>query len=589
MDRLSSLSLLALLLFAPPAYAGTVSGEVVGFPDGAPLAGVTVFARDPQGAAATSVTGADGTFVIEGVDPGIVRVRATPPESMNRIGAYAGDVSAFCAAATFDLESEGEVPGVVIELPVGGVVQGVLRDEEGVATPGSVRAQGVDTLNQSLSRATTADGSGAFAIAGLASWVDAQGSVVPGAYRLSAQLDGEPSFYWPGTWDLADAEPVPAVRGETTPMDLDRPVGARLLDGVVQDPQGLPVLGAEVAVLAGGFGVVWSTSTDAAGAWSSPEVPGADLRVRVRADGFAESWLGLETTGAGPLEAATFGGGADHVLSPMRLLTARALSLQVRAGEDVDASALLTLRRPEGTTLRSVVLSIASSQSAVEGLPPGDLVGLLSVSGWRPVELDIPQETTAADVSLAPQREAVAVVWDRATGLPVRGAEVRAHDPETTEALVSGRTDGEGRVTLDDVGPAAVFLSASWEPFCPADPARVTVWSGGARSEMDAATVPGDSAAEVRFAMPPDADSDAMDDVWELFWGLDPTRNDGSLDSDADGVTNLEEYRSHGDPRAVGGTKGCSQSGSDPTSPASALLVLALVLVPGVVGRGAGR
>ena len=43
--------------------------------------------------------------------------------------------------------------------------------------------------------------------------------------------------------------------------------------------------------------------------------------------------------------------------------------------------------------------------------------------------------------------------------------------------------------------------------------------------------------------LPVDTDGDGMPDEWELKYGLDPKNpNDGALDSDGDGYTNIEEY-----------------------------------------------
>ncbi|MEA2100953.1 MAG: PKD domain-containing protein [Thermodesulfobacteriota bacterium] len=45
-----------------------------------------------------------------------------------------------------------------------------------------------------------------------------------------------------------------------------------------------------------------------------------------------------------------------------------------------------------------------------------------------------------------------------------------------------------------------------------------------------------------------DNDSDGMPDAWEVEHGLDPAVDDASLDSDNDGISNLEEYISQSDP-----------------------------------------
>ncbi|MEE2830024.1 MAG: hypothetical protein VX498_12610, partial [Myxococcota bacterium] len=59
---------------------------------------------------------------------------------------------------------------------------------------------------------------------------------------------------------------------------------------------------------------------------------------------------------------------------------------------------------------------------------------------------------------------------------------------------------------------------------------------------------------------------DAMDDVWELAWGLDPSRNDGGEDPDLDGRSNRQEYRDRSDPLDRSPDPGCAArlGGADP-------------------------
>jgi len=45
-----------------------------------------------------------------------------------------------------------------------------------------------------------------------------------------------------------------------------------------------------------------------------------------------------------------------------------------------------------------------------------------------------------------------------------------------------------------------------------------------------------------------DWDGDGIPDDWEIARGLNPSLNDASLDEDADGLTNLQEYYRHTDP-----------------------------------------
>ncbi|MGA1873038.1 MAG: hypothetical protein ACMUHY_05140 [Thermoplasmatota archaeon] len=48
-----------------------------------------------------------------------------------------------------------------------------------------------------------------------------------------------------------------------------------------------------------------------------------------------------------------------------------------------------------------------------------------------------------------------------------------------------------------------------------------------------------------------DLDHDGMDDDWEVFYGLDNTTNDASLDLDDDGMTNIEEFLAYTDPQNI--------------------------------------
>ena len=45
-----------------------------------------------------------------------------------------------------------------------------------------------------------------------------------------------------------------------------------------------------------------------------------------------------------------------------------------------------------------------------------------------------------------------------------------------------------------------------------------------------------------------DGDGDGMSDIWEWIHGIDPFGNDAALDSDADGLTNLDEFNNNTNP-----------------------------------------
>jgi len=65
------------------------------------------------------------------------------------------------------------------------------------------------------------------------------------------------------------------------------------------------------------------------------------------------------------------------------------------------------------------------------------------------------------------------------------------------------------------------------------------------RQELDALNVP----SSIIFSVGDDIDNDGMPDDWELANGLDPTNiNDGALDADEDGLTNLDEFNAGSNP-----------------------------------------
>jgi len=581
--RLVLCGLLVGALTGGPAHAGTVSGQVLAFPGGEGLPGVQVLARDPQGASAAAVTDADGRYVIDDVDSGDVRIQARPPDTMNRLGAYAGDVSAFCAADTHRLDDA--VDGVQIELPQGGAIAGVLADADGAPAAGLVTAVGVDTLNVGLTRRAEASLDGSYSVLGLASWISGAGEVLPGAYRVSAALDGEPAFYSPGVWGAEDADLVPAVREQETSLDLVRPAGARLT-GRVSGPGGEPVPAATIAVVASGFGVVWTGVTDGDGEWAADDVPGHGLAVRVRVPGFAEVWSG---GGWGRTGVTTYAGGGDWDTGTLVPAAARSVEIVLAGSSDAyTGGATLTLQGD--APLRTEMVSFVDGAASVEGLPPIELSAVIGIEGWLDTSVSMAQGVLAISASPEPAVTTFVVVSDRTEDRTLRGALVEAVEPETGAVIGAGRTDGEGNAVIRELPQTDVLLRASWQPFCPGDRALVTVWSGNARSAPFASAERTGLPTSVRFALPPDGDADGMDDVWELLFGLDVRRNDGGSDPDGDGASSLDEYLTYGDPLVrEGQTFSCSQGGTDPTCAAVASSLLLLLVLGGVVRRDAGR
>ena len=565
MDRLPALALTAALAAPGLVHGATVRGEVVSYPDGAPLAGVQVLVRDPQGRSAAAWTEADGTFEVLEVEPGLVRVQAVPRDGVNRIGAYYGDVSAFCAAPTTRLAVDDVLDGVRIELPEGGVIAGTV---EGVSDGSIVTAEGADTLNLSVRR-TSAVEQGTFSVQGLSSWVDADGAVLPGAYRVSAVGPTGGRFWYPGTWDREAAELVPAVRGETTDVSFARPPGS-VLAACFVGPDGAPWPGAAYTVRAseGSF----AGTTDGDGCLLHVDLPGLTFALTVDSDGLARTTFDALPPGdAGDLvvdpEAALLLDGVEQIGLATPGAGTAALRFDVVDGRvgrlpagdwDVLAPPAPTLtQRPD----RVPVTLVAGDEVSIEVVPP-----------------------PAGTVEVA--------VLRRTDSFGLRGARVEAVEPDTGVVLGLGTT-AEGRVRLTGLPLTPLLLRASWEPFCPADPQLVPTWSGPARAEPLAAALtplPDESVGGplLTLPLPPDRDHDAMDDVWELLHGLPIDWHDAAADPDGDGVDNLGEYQAHTDPLDGSASSGCSQSGATPTCPARPHALI-LALCGGLIVRGRRR
>lgn len=546
--------LLIALLLAAPAGAAEVSGTVVGYLDDQRLGGVTVQVSDAIGGAFQTQTDAQGEYRMQGLDAGRLRVKAIPDQDTNRLPSWWPSAYGFCQADAVVLEADGAAV-VDFGLPWGGRVLGEVRDADGMLLVASVQASGLDFYNGTLVRRGDAP-DGAFELSGLDS-ITIDGVPVDGHYRVQAQPEGGAPWYWPGTWDRDEAGPFPAARGEVRSLDFVLPTPATLT-GRVLDEGGAPLIGASVRSSLGP-----SAETTASGGFTLPGLRGPSTTLQIDAPGRARTWWPGASSPEGAAEIPLDGEAslAPVVLSPEVVLD---VELQVEA-----TGALVSVLHAE--TGRSLASRLTDGPAVLSfsSLPAEALQVRVSrgSSDLLPAEIELqPLDPGTYATSIAPEQGATArgqVL--RQAGLPLRGARVEAWSGETL--VDSASTDGEGRWVLAGLPTEPLRLHLSWTPFCRSDPTWVPVsWPDG-RTLAQGEPLPLAGGEDVDLGvttLPPDGDADAMDDVWELAWGLDPTRDDGDEDPDGDGAGNLEEYLAGTDPLVPPGglPRGCAGAGA---------------------------
>jgi hypothetical protein len=283
-------------------------------------------------------------------------------------------------------------------------------------------------------------------------------------------------------------------------------------------------------------------------------VRAGEVRLEVRADGHATRWVPSgDVESDGPplaLDGERIDVG-DVALEPGAVL-------DVSLIEEADGARVRVRRSPDGAVLGQGLAE--GGRAGFSGLPGTDVfVEVLPVAQSGLVG------ARGAEVALSPD---VAVQMDlevpaggifegtvrRREGPALRGARVELVGHQTEIGLLApaaATTDGDGVFRIGPVGAGVARVRVSWSPFCSEDPGRVDVFAPSARTEAAGTLfeiVPGEVVDLGEIALPYDGDRDGMDDAWELLWGLDPTRGDGSGDRDGDGVSNLDEYLGGTDP-----------------------------------------
>jgi len=572
--------------------AAHVSGQVVSYPEGEPIEGMSVVVFDVQARYEVFTTDASGRYHAAGLVADFYRLKAWPLDGQPWIGAYFDDTYFYCTGTLVDLTGEHSAD-VDFRLPHGGSIQGTITD----AATGEpiedarIDVQGLDYYNGNLDPTVYTDADGIYEVAGLDSAIESLDDPVPvpGNYQLEVTVTGRPVIYYPGVYSDEDAEAVEAVRNEVNEgVDLAIPTGATV-SGTVIGADGEPV---------------------ASGTVYARHDPDSWIQVSasIRDDGSYElaglapgSWdlevgsLGQATRSASePVEVAEdeLVEGVDHTLTaegrvdgtvtaggePLEGVSVRAIPVDGGPddSESTDAGGVFSIGTlGDGEHVRHVQ---ASGDTWLSGYPCGDTLCASSADGDTFTVTS--EETTDAGTFELP---AAGIIegWahERETGRSLGRIYVTATPEDGQGSSKLAISDEDGSFRLAPLVPGDYTLLAEPYRYCHGDPGWVTTYSGGARTPTTAATLTV-SAGEVTIhdvALPRDLDGDAMADLWEWLHFLDPTRDDSTEDPDLDGVLNIDEYLEGTDPREDLVEGGCDLAGAGDRGTTAAVLA-ALVL-----------
>ncbi len=552
--------------------AAEIGGRVEAEETGEPVEGVIDCLVDPRLGYAAGVSDADGAWSITGLPDNPYRVLAHPPETIDHPDQYYPDGWDYCDGRPLALGDE-PVEGIVVRLPTGARVSGVVLDPDGEPVAGArVQADGVDDIARVMRNGAETDDEGSFEIVGLSA-----DSVAAARYRLEIAAPGYPDQFAGDAYDDDDALVFDLHRGETT----DAGEHALLA--------GISVEGAAVHVYSDGQ--VTSVVSEADGSYTADGLPPGDVI----------SWASLEGYGLTYYPDADRPGETVPAGEEGTALTGVDLSLPWESrlvgqleGEVSDWSGGSVLVYNDSYTVGIGGTVAEDGSFSVGRLHGGDyrlylyledeghLDDYLRADDGERQVLGVPSEGDTETLFITPPVAAVleGLVIDDG-GEPVYGAVIYADPGDADVQAQAAVTDHDGRYRLDGLSTVPYTVEAYVTAYCAEDEGFVRTWWPGEVDEARATTLTlqaGETVA-IDFELPVDDDHDGMGDRWEEEVGLDPTRDDSAEDPDGDGYVNLDEYLLGTDPLSTGDEgceRGCASAGTAPASGWGVLLALIL-------------
>ncbi|MCA9655207.1 MAG: carboxypeptidase regulatory-like domain-containing protein [Myxococcales bacterium] len=438
--------------------AQTIRGTVVDS-EGNAVEGASVSARmkagkDPRARRSDSRgerTEGDGAFAVAGLLPGSYE-----------LSVWHTDLPRPDKPTEVELKAGADLDGVVLELPAGGGVTGVVRDEKGQPVTGvTVGLQGPRWGGS----AHTND-EGRFALEGVA----------VGEYRIKANRGWTEQMRAPGATDDDEAgERIEVRAGETTEIDLVVESQAGVITGRVLDEGGEPVADAFVDA---------TRESDSAAASESGG------RGRARWGSWDEQPVLTDADGRFTLEHLAEGG--TYSVYANRKGGGEAIAEKVAVGSDVELSigetgvlAGVVKLAGGGFPERFDVDVMDRAAGIYEGddffrssgkwritnLPAGKYeITVTAAEGNAKTEVELPEGGEQADVeiTLIPRITVTGTLVDSETGEPVPGLKVSVNAEGGGFFLNMGETkadqkdisDAQGRFVVEDAPTGTITLMA---------------------------------------------------------------------------------------------------------------------------------
>jgi hypothetical protein len=577
-----------------PGESSHVEGRVVSYPDGEPIAGMSVVVFDVQAHYEIFTTDEDGAYHAMGLPADFHRLKAWPLDGQDFIGAYYADMYFYCSGTLLDLRDDHHADGIDFRLPRGGTVTGIVTDGATGEPVENARidVRGLDYYNSNIDPTVYTDADGLYTVVGLDSAIVSSDdpTPVPGNYELKVTVAGRPVIYYPDAYAADGAGMVTALRGEVVDgWDVVIPAGGSI-EGTATDLEGTPL--ATGGVYARQEQQSWIQATASVGSDGTYTLSGlspGSYTLEVASDGLA-------TTVPDAVEVDEDGSvvGVDVALAPegtvegtVTGLGAPLYDVTVRAYPDGEGADANTDTDVDG---RFVLGTLATGSYRVHVDPDDDrvLAGYLCGGGVcsssNDADLYDVVQGEVLDLGAVALPTAAVIeghAWERESGRPLDRIYITAlpDDPELPSRLATSEEDGSFR--LAPLVPGSYTLQAEPYRYCFDDPGWITWYSGGERRLVDAQVIHVAEGAtfEVDIRLPRDVDGDEMADLWEWTHFLDTAADDSLDDPDLDGVANLDEYLEGTDPREdLLGGRGCSATPAQ-RAPIALVLLLAWSLL----------